>query len=135
MVMKTLEENFTSLGNLSTSSSTGKDSLAQVVEDIGDISNQSQSLLEITSIIEDIADQTNMLSMNAAIEAAHAGDAGKGFAVVADEIRKLAESSGAESKIISTILKKMISDINNIAKQSINVLRDLKKWTVIYKGY
>jgi methyl-accepting chemotaxis protein len=72
--------------------------------------------------MENIASQTNLLSMNAAIEAAHAGETGKGFAVVAGEIRKLAESSRLQSKTIGDVLKKIKASIDKITKSTENVL-------------
>jgi len=71
-------------------------------------------LLNITGLINDIADQTNLLSMNASIEAAHAGDFGRGFGVVAGEIRKLAESSAANAASIESTLKKNVNLIKNL---------------------
>ncbi|MDR1240097.1 MAG: methyl-accepting chemotaxis protein [Treponema sp.] len=85
---------------------------------INEIVEQSQALQEANRIIATIAAQTNLLAMNAAIEAAHAGEAGKGFSVVADEIRKLAENSSRESQKISVELKQIVETISHIVKSA-----------------
>ncbi|MDD4112801.1 MAG: methyl-accepting chemotaxis protein [Herbinix sp.] len=99
---------------------------SEIIKEIQNLGQKSSSISKVINVINDIADQTNLLSLNASIEAARAGEAGKGFAVVASEIRKLADESKDSVNNIKSIIDGIQTDtlnVVNIARETEDIIR------------
>jgi methyl-accepting chemotaxis protein len=116
-----LEKLADAVSRLSVASHSGKSLLDSVVVKIQNVAEKSQKLLDANATIEDIATRTNLLAMNAAIEAAHAGAMGRGFSVVATEIRKLAENSQTQSRDITSVITEIRNVIGGMVDSSAKV--------------
>ena len=121
-----LVQNAENIQRLVSASERGKTSMQSMKDSMKVIADDAVKMLEVSTMLQKVASQTNLLAMNAAIEAAHAGDAGSGFAVVAGEVRNLAESSGKQAKEFSTMLKSLKGSIDAITNSVDQVFEEFQ---------
>ena len=107
--------------------SDGDEKITSTNEILGHVSEQLDEVYEVVTIINNVAEQTNLLSMNAAIESAHAGEAGKGFGVVAEEIRALAEETSENADKISRVVNAIVQAVENANKSSQSAFEAFEK--------
>ncbi|MBN2544622.1 MAG: hypothetical protein JXB50_02415 [Spirochaetes bacterium] len=105
----------------------GSEEILSLIEEMNRINDMSDEIVNTMNFIDDIADETNLLALNAAIQAAHAGEEGKGFGVVATEIKNLAESSSKATKTIYQIIEKTVESISKGVKASERAKKELVK--------
>lgn len=129
-----LTKNTKDINALESESNAARTSLEQAAVTTKKISEASEGLIDASAVIQHIASQTNLLAMNAAIEAAHAGESGKGFAVVADEIRKLAEEAGTQGKTISSVLKDLKAEIDTVINETQNIQQQFQTIFTLTNG-
>lgn len=116
-----------SISSLKEFAQSSDEEMKETIEAIGSLSASVEGIGDFVDIIDQVASNTNLLSMNAAIEAAHAGESGKGFAVVAEEIRRLADMSGENALVIQQTLDKMLERINTTASVSQKTTQSMKQ--------
>ena len=129
-VASTTSDKRTRIEELLKFTKSGREEISRTEKKVDDLNARVSEVMNIVSMINDIADQTNLLAMNASIEAAHAGESGRGFAVVAGEIRKLAESSSNNASQISDTLESTvdsISELKTFTEHTVQTYQDIEE--------